>query len=200
MTAVQAGDGQKIPLIIVISGPSGVGKDAVVQGLKERDVPFHFVVTANTRPIRENETHGVDYLFVSKQEFERMIADDELFEYANVYSDYKGVPKSQVIPALESGKDVVMRLDVQGAETIKKKLPQSILVFINVSSEAELEKRLRERGTDSEEEIQLRLKKYRQELDYLDVFDYEVRNQTGKLDQAVDEVLAIIKREHQQPA
>src|SRR5574342_480011 len=101
------------PLLIVISGPSGAGKDTVMQRMQERGLPFHFVVTATTRPRRENEIEGKDYWFVSKEEFARMIETSELIEYAMVYGDYKGIPRAQVREALASGKDVVMRLDVQ---------------------------------------------------------------------------------------
>ena len=104
------------PLLIVISGPSGVGKDSVVQGLKNCQFPIHFVVTATTRPRRQNEVHGVDYFFLTKDEFARMIEQDEFIEYAIVYNDYKGIPKQQVREALSSGKDVLMRVDVQGAD------------------------------------------------------------------------------------
>jgi guanylate kinase len=107
---------QPKPLLIVISGPSGAGKDTILQRMKERELPFHFVVTATTRPRRENEIDGRDYFFVSKDEFARMIDEDELIEYAIVYGDYKGIPKQQVRDALTSGKDVIMRIDVQGAE------------------------------------------------------------------------------------
>jgi hypothetical protein len=112
------------PLLIVISGPSGVGKDTVVQRMQERGMPFHFVITATTRPKRDNEVNGVDYFFVNKEEFARMIEQNELIEYAFVYNDYKGIPKQQVREALASGKDVVMRLDVQGAETVRKLAPE----------------------------------------------------------------------------
>ena len=100
------------PLLIVVSGPSGAGKDTVVQRMQERGLPFHFVVTATTRLKRPGETHGKDYWFVSKEEFARMIEHNELIEYAIVYGDYKGIPKTQVRAALASGQDVVMRLDV----------------------------------------------------------------------------------------
>src|ERR671918_496478 len=106
------------PLLIVISGPSGAGKDTVMQRMKERGLPFHFVVTATTRLKRANEEHGKDYWFVSKEVFARMINEDELIEHAIVYGDYKGIPKQQVREALASDKDVIMRIDVQGAETI----------------------------------------------------------------------------------
>ena len=100
------------PLLIVISGPSGVGKDSVLQALKARNLPMHFVVTATTRSPRPEEKHGVDYFFVSLEEFERMIAEDELIEHAIVYNQYKGIPKAQIREAFASGKDVVLRVDV----------------------------------------------------------------------------------------
>ena len=108
------------PLLIVISGPSGVGKDTVIQRMKERRLPFHFVVTATTRPPRAGEVHGRDYFFVTKDEFAAMIESDELLEYAYVYNDYKGIPKQQVREALASGQDVIMRVDVQGAAKIRQ--------------------------------------------------------------------------------
>src|SRR5690606_19885988 len=155
------------PLLIVISGPSGVGKDSVVQRMKERGFPFHFVVTATTRERRENEVHGKDYWFVSKSEFARMIEGNELIEYAIVYGDYKGIPKAQVREALESGKDVIMRLDVQGAETVGRLAPDALLIFITCESEEELEHRLRERKTETADSLSLRIATARKELQRL---------------------------------
>ena len=111
------------PLLIVISGPSGVGKDTVLQRMKERGLPFHFVVTATTRPQRPGEVDGVDYFFLTHDQFADMIEHNELLEHAIVYNDYKGIPKQQVRQALASGQDVVMRIDVQGAETIRTSVP-----------------------------------------------------------------------------
>lgn len=184
------------PLLIVISGPSGAGKDSVVQRMKERGLPFHFVVTATTRPRRENEVHGKDYFFVSKEEFARMIENDELFEYAIVYGDYKGNSKRQVREALASGMDVVMRLDVQGAETIRKLAPEALLIFITVENEQELIARLRQRQTETAEELALRIATARKELQRVQAFDYVVVNYDGRLDEAVDTVCAIIEAEH----
>src|SRR5690606_14768531 len=141
------------PLLIVISGPSGVGKDSIVQRMIERGFPFHFVVTATTREKRPNEVHGKDYWFVSEGEFASMIEKDELIEYAIVYGDYKGIPKAQVREALASGKDVVMRLDVQGAESVRKLSQDALLIFITCESEEELEHRLRERKTESADSL-----------------------------------------------
>ena len=184
------------PLLIVISGPSGVGKDSVVQQMKEGGMPFHFVVTANTRPKRDDEVHGVDYFFVSKEEFARMIEQDELIEYAVVYSDYKGIPKQQVREALASGKDVVMRLDVQGAETVRKLAPEALLIFITTVSEEELVGRLEARKTETPEELALRIATARKELKRVEAFDYVVINHDNKLDETVKTVGAIIDAEH----
>ena len=184
------------PLLIVISGPSGVGKDSVVTRMSERKLPFYFVVTATTRPPRENEVHGVDYFFYTKDEFAEMIEQGELLEYAYVYDDYKGIPKSQVRAALASGKDVVMRLDVQGAATIKDLYPDALLIFLTTENEVELEKRLKERETEKPEELKLRIATARQELKRVDEFDYVVENRDSQLDTTVDTIKAIILAEH----
>ena len=188
---------QPEPLLIVISGPSGVGKDTVLHMMEERgDQPFHFVVTATTRPIREGEEHGVDYFFISSDEFAQMIEQDELLEYAIVYNDYKGIPKQQVRNALSSGKDVIMRLDVQGAATVKKIEPEAVLIFLTTESEEELVSRLRARKTESPEGLNLRIATARQELKRVHEFDYVVVNREDKLDAAVDSIQAIIHAEH----
>ena len=137
------------PLLIVISGPSGVGKDTVMQRMKERGLPFHFVVTATTRPQRPAEIHGRDYFFVSKEEFARMIDEDDLIEHAMVYGDYKGIPKKQVREALTSGMDVVMRIDVQGAETVRRLAPEALMIFITTENEQDLVHRLETRKTET---------------------------------------------------
>jgi len=185
------------PLLIVISGPSGVGKDSVLHGLMERDLPMHFVVTATTRPRRAEETHGVDYFFVSKDEFARMIENDELFEYAIVYNDYKGNSKRQVREALASGQDVIMRLDVQGAATVRKLAPEAVLIFLTTESEDALVRRLKARQSETTENLSLRIATARQELKRAAEFDYVIVNADGHLDKTVDTVVAIIQAEHQ---
>jgi guanylate kinase len=187
---------QPKPLLIVISGPSGAGKDTILQRMKERELPFHFVVTATTRPRRENEIDGRDYFFVSKDEFARMIDEDELIEYAIVYGDYKGIPKQQVRDALASGKDVIMRIDVQGAETVRKLAPEAMLIFITVDSEEELFNRLRERKTETADSLKLRMATARKELQRVSDFDYVVLNRDFHLDDTVDTIRAIIQAEH----
>ncbi len=184
------------PLLLVISGPSGVGKDSLVEGIKGRGVNFHFVVTATSRPPRPGETEGVDYFFVSEHRFEEMIEQDELIEHALVYGQYKGVPKQQVRNALASGKDVVMRLDVQGATTVKRLIPGAILLFLSASSEEELIDRLRKRSTEDSQQIQRRIDMARAEMEQIDRFDYVVINRDGELDAAVDRALAIMDAEH----
>jgi guanylate kinase len=185
------------PLLIVISGPSGVGKDSVLRGLKERDLDMHFVVTATTRPRREEETQGVDYFFLSKDEFARMIELDELIEYAIVYNDYKGIPKQQVRAALASGQDVILRVDVQGATTIRKLAPEAVLIFLTTESEAALVRRLKARQTETAENLSLRIATARQELKRAAEFDYLIVNADGRLDETIDTVIAIIRAEHQ---
>ena len=184
------------PLLIVISGPSGVGKDTILQHLKKRRVPFHFVVTAASRPARPGEVNGTDYHFVSAAEFTRMIEDDELLEYALVYGEYKGVPIDQVRQAFSSGKDVIMRLDVQGAARIRQLAPEAVLVFIVAGSEEELVQRLRARRTEKPDAISTRVATARQELQRIGEFDYCVVNPQGNVDAAVDGILAIINAEH----
>ena len=184
------------PLLIILSGPSGVGKDTVLQRMQERNLPFHFVVTATTRPIRPNEVNGKDYFFVSHDEFARMIEADELLEYAIVYNDYKGIPKQQVREAMASGKDVIMRIDVQGAASIRKLAPEALLVFLTTENEDELVNRLKERKTETPEGINLRIATARQELKRIDEFDYVVINPDYQLDETVDILSAIILAEH----
>jgi guanylate kinase len=184
------------PLLIVISGPSGVGKDSVVRALESRDHPFHFVVTTTSRPRRPGEEHSVDYYFVSEERFEEMIANDELLEHAIVYGQHKGVHKKQIREALDSGEDVVMRLDVQGASTVKGLVEDAVLIFLSAGSEKELKQRLRNRGTETDAEIERRLEETKEELTYLQEFDYLVLNRHNQLEAAVDQIMSIIRSEH----
>jgi guanylate kinase len=184
------------PLLIVISGPSGAGKDSVINQMKDRQLPFHFVVTATSRPPRPHEQEGVDYIFVSQEEFARMIADGEMLEYAYVYNDYKGIPKNQVREALASGQDVIMRVDVQGAATVRRLSPGAVLIFLTTQGEEELVQRLRLRKTESSDELDLRIAMARQELKRLKEFDYVVVNRDNQLNESVEAILAIISAEH----
>ncbi len=184
------------PLLLVISGPSGVGKDSVVQRMQERAIPFHFVITATSRAPRPEEVNGVDYFFVSEEEFRTLIAQGELLEHAIVYGQYKGIPKQQVREALASGRDVVMRLDVQGAATVRCMIPEAILVFLSAASEEELTSRLTRRRTESAEQFARRVETAREEMKRVQEFDYVVINREDDLDGAVDQIAAIMAAEH----
>jgi len=190
------------PLLIVISGASGSGKDSVVRALLERSrtqtSPFYFVVTATSRPKRKTEVDGVDYVFVSHEAFQSMIANGELIEYAVVYGQYKGVPTrhlDQALKAMDHGQDVLMRLDVQGARTIRQMHPEALLIFISIPSQQKLLERLRQRSTESPEQLQIRLRTAQQETEQISEFDYVVPNADGCLDQTVDIILSIIVAE-----
>jgi guanylate kinase len=187
---------ERVPLLVVISGPSGVGKDSLVERIKARGARFQFVVTATSRPPRPGERHGVDYFFVSRDEFEEMIARDELLEYAVVYGQYKGIPKQQILDAFATDQDVLMRLDVQGAATIKQLIPDAILIFLSAGSEEELIERLSRRRTESDVQLDRRVKTARKEMQRMTDFDYVVVNSQCQLDLAADQVLSIIAAEH----
>lgn len=183
------------PVLLIITGPSGVGKDSVKLRMEELGARFFFVVTATDRCRRENEVHGRDYYFVTTDEFREMIARDELFEYARVYDQYKGVPKKHAREALLSGQDVVMRLDLTGADTVRTQVPGAVTVFVAPPSLAILEARLRQRKTDTEEEIKARLSAARRELARSSEYDYVVINYQNDLDTAARQVMAIMEAE-----
>jgi len=187
------------PLMIVISGPSGVGKDAVLRALKKSDRPIYHVVTVNTRSPRPGEKEGVDYFFVKREKFETMINQDAFIEYSNVYEDYKGVPKAQIRKALASGKDVVLRLDVQGAEKIKRLVPSAILIFLVPSNQEEWFTRLGGRHK-TDKDMETRIKTAREELVRARDFDYIVTNAQNKLNETVQTIEAILTAEHQKTA
>ena len=184
------------PLLLIISGPSGVGKDSVLRALKERDLPLYHVITANTREPRPDEKEGVDYYFVSRERFKEMIENDELLEYSEVYEDYKGVPKSEVRKAIETDKDVIFRLDVQGAEKIKSIYPQAISIFLIPANQEEWFKRLGVRRMANEKDLDTRIETVQKELETIDEFNYVVVNADNKLNETVDIIEAIITAEH----
>jgi guanylate kinase len=185
------------PLLVIISGPSGVGKDAALMRMRELGFPFHFVVTATDRPKRIGEIPGVDYHFLSTTEFERMIQDGEFLEWANVYGQLKGIPKWEIRDALASGKDVVLRIDVQGAATVRALAPDAILIFMLAKNEEELRSRLQWRRTDSPEQIERRIETARLELEHIPSFDYVIVNEESRLDEAVGQIRSIIHAEKQ---
>ena len=183
------------PLLIVLSGPSGAGKDAVLSRMKEAGYPAQFITTATTRPQRANEEDNVAYKFVSEKDFQKMLKNKELLEYANVYGNWYGVPREPVRKALEAGRDTIVKVDVQGAATLKKLLPEAVFIFLTCPTTEELETRLRERQTESEFDCDLRLKTAVAEMKQLPLFDYIVFNERNEIEQAASAIEAIITAE-----
>ena len=183
------------PLIVVLSGPSGVGKDAVLSRMKQLGSPYHFTVTATSRTIRPGETDGVDFIFVSKETFSRMADADGLLESANVYGNMYGIPRDQVTKALESGQDVVVKIDVQGAATIRKLLPDALFIFLAAPEMRDVASRLKRRMTESPEALQRRLDTALKEMEEAPKFDFIVYNREGRIDDAAREIGSIIDRE-----
>jgi len=180
------------PVVVVISGPSGVGKDSVIRRMQELRHSFHFVVTATDREPRPGEVPGVDYLFVTTDEFEHMIDGGDLFEYANVYGQYKGVPRRNAEQALASGTDVVMRLDVQGAATVRREIPDAVTIFLVPPTLEVLDARLRRRPGDTAEQTAQRREAAIEELARAPEFDYVVVNREGELDATIQTIVSII--------
>jgi len=180
---------------VVLSGPSGVGKDAALAQLRKLDRPWHFVLTATTRPPRPGERDGVDYIFLDTEIFMRMKERDELLECAEVYGRWYGVPRSQVRQALKEGRDVILKIDVQGAATVRQLAPEAVSIFMLPGSFQELRGRLSQRMTETSPEMERRLKVAREELRQVCDFEYRVVNSTGHLDRAVANIDAIIAAE-----
>ena len=183
------------PLLIVLSGPSGVGKDATLNRMRKLGLSFHYVVTNTTRNKRPAETDGIDYNFISENRFKEMISEKQFLEWAKVYGNYYGVPFTEISEAFRHGKDVIVKVDVQGAATIRKILPDSLLIFLTPSSFEELAERLTRRGTHSAEELKLRINKAQEEMKQVSFFDYRIVNQTDDLDYAVLQINAIVNAE-----
>lgn len=184
------------PLIIVISGPSGVGKDAVIKRLQEVREGMHFVVTATSRAKRPGEVDGKDYYFVTKENFLSMIDRNELLEYALVYGEYKGIPKQQIRDFMAKGYDIVLRVDIQGAATLRRILGDAaIFIFLVAESEEALVKRLIDRRTETSEMMLVRIATAREEVRHIRNFDYAVVNAEGKLEDSVKLVESIIDAE-----
>lgn len=181
--------------MVVVSGPSGVGKDAVFQYMRNLDRAWHFVVTATTRPRRRNERNGIDYLFLDKAEFEHMQQGKQFLECAEVYGNWYGVPKQQVKDAISRGKDVLMRVDIQGAATIKGLVPDALMIFLAPPSIEELEQRLRFRQSESLDAFRLRIEAAKGEMDCIDEFEYKVVNHNHRLDLAAFCIDSIITAE-----
>lgn len=182
-------------LLIVISGPSGVGKGTVRKALFEReDHNLVYSVSMTTRKPREGEVDGVDYYFVSKEEFEKRIKNDQFLEYAQFVGNYYGTPKDKVIEQLDAGHEVVLEIEVNGAHQIKEKMPDAVFIFIAPPTYDALEKRLIARGTEHSDAIQARIKKAHDEINLANRYDYIVIN--DEVDNAADRIMNIIRAEH----
>ena len=196
MSASKAAPDRTPPLLILLSGPSGVGKDTVLARMKKLGKPFHYTVTATTRRQRPGERDGVDYIFVTEEAFRRMIDGGELLEWAEVYGNLYGVPKGQVVDALERGEDVIIKPDVQGAATIRRLAPEAVSIFLTPGDREELARRLAERMTESPKALSLRLKTADAEMEEAPKFDYVVVNREGRLDETVREIDSVVAEEH----
>lgn len=183
------------PLLIVLSGPSGAGKDALLTRMKESGYPLEYITTVTTRAQRADERDNVDYHFVSTRKFQEMIKNNELLEWANVYGNWYGVPRQPVKEALDRGQDIIVKVDTQGAATIKKILPEAVFIFLIPPSMEELAMRLKQRHTESPFDSTLRIKTAEEEMKQLPLFDYIVVNKRDEIDQAVSEIKAIITAE-----
>ena len=187
------------PLLVVISGPSGVGKDAILEQLRIHRPDFSYAVTATTRPMRANEKDGYDYIFLSKNQFFDLLAKDEFLEHAEVYGYYYGVPKKQIREALNNATNAFVKIDVQGARTIKSLARNALLIFIAPPSLMELERRLRERKADSAAQMDIRIATAKHEMDQSSWFDSVVINDTDKLEDTVEQILEIVASEQNRP-
>ena len=183
------------PLLIVISGPSGVGKDAALDRMKKAGLPYHYVLTATTRPKRPGEKDGVDYWFVSEDKFHQMVERNQFLEWAKVYGNYYGVPKREIKETLKQGLDTVVKVDVQGAATIKRILPDALFIFLMPPSPEELANRLKQRYGSSSADFDVRLGKAQEEMGSLPLFDYVVISYTDNLDLTVTEINAAVTAE-----
>ncbi|MFL2664685.1 MAG: guanylate kinase [Dehalococcoidia bacterium] len=186
----------KKSLLVVISGPSGVGKDVIIEEMiNQNPKDYHFTITATTRNPRENEKNGINHYFLSIKEFTLMIENNELLEWAKVYGNYYGVPKKQVNEALQAGNHVIIRVDVQGAKRIKVVMPQAILIFVHPPNMEILKNHLITRGVNSDNDISLRLSEAKKEIPQSSFFEYSIINQEDRLLETVEEIYKIISKE-----
>jgi guanylate kinase len=183
--------------IFIVTGTSGAGKDSVIEKLREQGLDFVWAKTTTTRPKREGEAEGNPYYFVSTEEFQEKIKRQELIEYAEVYGTYYGMERKNIEKYLNSGKTTIVRIDIQGVPTYKKDYPDSVCIFISAPNFEELERRIRNRGKDSEEAIQKRMAVARQEMADVDtnpLYDFVIINQKGKLEETAEKVAKIIRK------
>lgn len=183
-------------LVFILSGPSGVGKSTLIELLKRDGFPITHGVTATTRPRRAGEEHGVHYYFLSDAEYDGLLADDQFLEHAVVHKLYRyGIPLHSIREALRRGQDVILAPDVQGASTVRWKLPNAITIFLRPPSLDELVPRLAARGTETPEERRIRLGTAEREMQRVSDYDYVIVNHRDRLQQALADLKAIIRAE-----
>jgi guanylate kinase len=187
------------PLVIVLHGPSGVGKDSVIERLRER-LGLHRATSSTTRPPRPDEVDGVDYHFLPEALFRRKVESGAFAEWAEVYGQLKGLERHEIERPLAEGRDVIIRTDVQGARTWRRKLEGAVFIFLMAEDREALRARLAARGSESPESLATRIATLEEELSDIDNNDYVVLNRQGRIDDAVDEIAEIIRREKANPA
>ena len=192
---MEAADGA---ILVIISGPSGVGKDTIIEALRRRrhDPEYHYVVTCTTRAMRPGEVDGVDYHFLDRATFAAERAAGGFLEANKVHGNWYGTPRSQVREALAQGRDVVLKIDVQGAQVVKEKIPGALLVFLIPPSLEDLFQRLRSRATETADELEIRQRNAAIELARQEDYDYVVTNETGQVERTAERIDEIIAEEH----
>jgi guanylate kinase len=185
-------------MLVIISGPSGVGKDTIIEALRRRthDPEYHYVVTCTTRTMRPGEVNGVDYWFLDRATFAAQRTAGEFLEANKVHGNWYGTPRSQVRDALGEGRDVILKIDVQGAQTVKEKIPGALLVFLIPPSMEDLFQRLLSRATETADELELRQRNAAIELARQSDYDYVVTNETGQVERTAERIDGIIAEEH----
>lgn len=183
------------PLLVVLTGPSGVGKDVTLERMRQMGLKFHYVVTCTTRKMRPGEVDGKHYHFVTREEYDRLLARGDLLEHAEVFGNLYGIPRNEVVGPLLKGEDVIMKPDVQGAARIKELEPEAVFIFLAPPSMEEQARRLVRRKTEDPQELARRLTVARREMHELTHFDYVVVNHSNMLDETVRTIEAIIKAE-----
>lgn len=181
-------------ILAVVSGFSGAGKGTIMKGLMSRYDNYALSISATTREPREGEVHGREYFFVSEEEFEDMIREDRLIEYARYVDHYYGTPKDYVMSQMEAGKDVILEIEIQGALKVKEKFPETLLIFVAPPSAEELKRRLVNRGTETADVIDARMKRACEEAEQMDRYDYLLIN--DEIDRCVEEINGLIQGQH----
>lgn len=180
-------------ILFVVSAPAGCGKDSILEKALSKDINLTYSVSATTRAMRAGETEGISYFFKTRGEFEKMIENGELLEHTEYCGNYYGTPKQTVEEILNSGRNVVLKIEIEGAGNVKRLLPEAVLIFILPPSMQELSRRLHKRGTEDEETIEKRLKQAETEISRAYSYDYVIVN--GDLDAAVNDFVSIVKAE-----